>query len=80
MKTLEQEWQDYQRKVYPKSVSDVQYRECRQAFIAGAFVAHAQLEQISALPDEQAVAALGKLNDEAKHLMAAMAVNAKSRN
>jgi hypothetical protein len=36
MKHIEQQWLEYQRQVLPADASEIQIRECKRAFFAGA--------------------------------------------
>lgn len=48
MKHIEQEWIEYQRRVLPRDASDVQIRECKRAFFAGAHALYSiQITQTS---------------------------------
>lgn len=48
MKHIEQEWLEYLRRVLPGDASEVQIRECKRAFFAGAHAFHSiQLTKIS---------------------------------
>lgn len=80
MKTLQEEWRAYRDAVYPKTISAVQNKECHQAFCSGAFVAIKLLDELSNLPEDQAVAELRKLSAEAVELCGDIAHQAKARN
>lgn len=74
MKTLSDLWREYRDKVYPADISALKNRECHQAFMAGAFIALKEVEQLSVCPDTEeaerdAATQIGKLIQEAEEIM-----------
>ena len=64
MTSLEKEWRDYLSSVYPKGVSSVQYKECEQAFYAGAFSMMWLTMEVEDESEGDGVVILNKLRDE----------------
>jgi len=64
--TLDEEWQRFRDAAYPPppTLSGVQARETRLAFLSGALTAFALMNRISDLPEADAVAELAKLHEE----------------
>ena len=77
---LEREWIGYVTTVFPGGVGAVQLSEMRTTFIAGALVALQIAEQISHLPEEQALRALAKFRQEVLALARERIDQAKARN
>lgn len=63
-------WADYANKVYPRPISNVQEKECSQAFYAGFAVALDQLSAIASKPEDEAVAALEVLHKDVEAVLA----------
>lgn len=80
MTTLQQGWQDYRNKVYPKTISPIQNKECHQAFFAGALTTILLMHQAGQLPDAQAESALARLQAEAQQACQGIADRAQARN
>lgn len=52
MKSMQEEWDSYQRSVYPHGVHPIQLEETKQAFMAGAMVASTLTVSCGDIPDE----------------------------
>lgn len=69
MKTLQQEWLDYKRRVYPHDISPLQEVECHQAFFAGAAIAMAGIVQNAQQTEEEAVRSVAAMFSEVENVM-----------
>jgi hypothetical protein len=78
--TMQEEWRNYRDAVYPKGIDGVQNRETHQAFFAGAFSAITAMNKLSELPEDQAMAALAKLQREVIEICEARMNTLKARN
>lgn len=80
MKTLNQSWREYREAVYPVALPADQNAQLHQAFFAAAFVClHEHVDEISRLPDADALTYLKKLRDEA-HAVCVLRTGIKSHN
>jgi hypothetical protein len=83
MKSIDQQWEEFYRATYPLGTVPDQIRQVKQAFFAGAFVAIQSAVSVAPLPDDEAVAQLGKLLDECEKAcgqFAALSASRKGRN
>ncbi len=83
MKTIAEQWEGFYRATYPLGTVPDQLRQVKQAFFAGAFVAIQSAVSVAPLPDDEAVAQLGKLLDEctkACEQFALLSASKKGRN
>lgn len=63
--TLEEEWKRYMDTLYPEGVSDLQERECKQAFFAGAINYNCMLDKIADnMGEEEGAPLFQKLQEE----------------
>lgn len=79
MSTMQDSWREFRDAVYPHEISALQNEESHAAFIAGAAVYGELLTKLSALPEEEAITELSKLNSELKALLQARADVLKGR-
>ena len=68
MKTLQELWKEYRDRVYPDGISATQNQECHQAFFSGALVAIVEITLVTELPEDQAVACIHQLFQEAEEI------------
>ena len=80
MKTMQEAWREYRDKVYPKGISVIQNRETHQAYFAGAADLMVLWNELSKLPEDQAVAELGKLSAEIMSVLQFRNETLKARN
>lgn len=73
MRTINDEWQDYLNAVLPKNACDIQIRETRYAFIAGAFTI---LQLMRTQPDRDAI----ECADDCEKQMALLVAQRLQRN
>lgn len=67
MKTIEQEWMEFNRDVIPKDAGSVQRLEMKKAFFAGAYMALTKLSSISLQTNEDvAVTMIENLHRECR--------------
>lgn len=65
MKTVEENWQEFKTAVYPRSdMMPEQARQVRAAFMAGSARMLQAMDDVSKLPDDDALKALEALNIE----------------
>ncbi|MDX1951475.1 MAG: hypothetical protein SFY81_04785 [Verrucomicrobiota bacterium] len=62
--SFQNEWKNYRDQVYPGGTSDLQNKECNQAFFAGALSLLVRMEEVSMLPGAEAIAALHAIRSE----------------
>jgi hypothetical protein len=79
-KTMQEEWRAYRDKVYPKSMPAMQNQELHQTFFAGAAIAIQKLNELSALPEDDATSAVLKLDEEIMAVLQARANQLLARN
>lgn len=66
MKTLEEEWRDYQEKVIPRDAGADQIAQLKAAFYAGCLVVMQNVEAAGDLSEAEAVLALQAMNQAAR--------------
>jgi hypothetical protein len=72
-------WCDYANKIYPQPISNIQEKECSQAFYAGFAIALEKLSAIAAKPEDEAVVELEALHKDVEACLASL-LNQKRRN
>jgi hypothetical protein len=73
MKTMAEEADHYLGAVYPGEITELQRRECRQAFFAGAFTLLGMMNTIGDLPEAEQEKRIGAVHDEVYAFMKATA-------
>lgn len=77
VKTIQEEWEEFARRLYPDGMSNEQARQLQRAFFGGATVTLCQMgEAAERLPEEEAAAHLGSLLKECHAFAARSSVEA----
>jgi hypothetical protein len=73
MTTVKKAWESYAAQVLPKEAPAVQVIECRRAFYAGAYsLGVTMTQEVSELPDREAMAAITALRLECSEFLDAV--------
>lgn len=80
MTTIQQNWEMYRARVYPKDMPAAQLKELHQTFFSGALVMFLATVEATCLPEDESVKALSKLSGEVHDTLEARAQQFRSRN
>jgi hypothetical protein len=63
---IEQEWQEFEKKIMPKNAPEIQRKEMRRAFYAGAWTMLKLVQSLGAdgIPEEDAIGVLEEVDKE----------------
>lgn len=64
MRTIEEEWENYKKAVYPTNIPKDQERECRMAFYAGCACMFGLMNAAAEFEEDRAVKEVSKLHTE----------------
>jgi hypothetical protein len=80
--TLEAQWLKYRNQTYPEGISEIQNKECRKAFFAGAFSFYSSQMELTAsnFSDSESEAELKKLVAEMTAVFLSVVYQKQQRN
>lgn len=79
--SMAEEWKKYRDLCYTAGpLPAEQNKQLHQAFFAGAFIYMLEMEAITALPEDQAMVELSKLQREVREIVSARASSIQGRN
>ncbi|MEP0872457.1 hypothetical protein NDA01_21815 [Trichocoleus desertorum AS-A10] len=74
-RTVQSQWQSYERSIMPKDAPPIQRKEMRRAFYAGAFVMLNLAKEVGDMSEEAGVEALEAYERECKEFLSRVGID-----